>query len=63
VCSHNDLQQQLECASDELRACQDRQRQAEADRLAGQREAEQLHLLLAAAAADKQQLQAIITRL
>jgi hypothetical protein len=63
VRSHIDLQQQLEFASDELRACQDRQRQADADRLAGQREAEQLRVQLAAAAADKQQLEATITRL
>lgn len=61
--SHSDLQQQLQSASEELHACQDRQRQAEADRLAGQREAEQLRQQLAAAMADKQQLEATITQL
>ncbi|KAF6265548.1 hypothetical protein COO60DRAFT_963050 [Scenedesmus sp. NREL 46B-D3] len=61
--SHNELQQQLGSSSNELRACQDRQRQAEADRLAGQRDAEQLRQQLAAATADRQQSEATIGQL
>lgn len=63
VCSHKDLVQQLEHASDDIQSSNDRLRQVEADRVAGQWELDQLRQQLAAASTDKETLSKTIHQL